>query len=48
MSSGQLTENVLSGDDANLLMFPVPRWHEKDGGRFIGTGCTVVTCDPTS
>ncbi|PWR13625.1 UbiD family decarboxylase [Micromonospora sicca] len=39
-------ENVLEGNDANLLAFPVPRWHGHDGGRFIGTGCLVVTSDP--
>lgn len=39
-------ENVLEGDDANLLAFPVPRWHANDGGRFIGTGVLIVTSDP--
>ena len=39
-------ENTLTGDDINLLNFPVPRWHERDGGRFIGTGCFVTTTDP--
>jgi 4-hydroxy-3-polyprenylbenzoate decarboxylase len=38
--------NSLKGDDINLLAFPVPRWHEHDGGRYIGTGCFVVTRDP--
>jgi 4-hydroxy-3-polyprenylbenzoate decarboxylase len=38
--------NRLKGEDINLLAFPVPRWHEHDGGRFIGTGCFVVTSDP--
>ena len=27
---------------------PTPRWHEKDGGHFIGTGCMVVMKDPDS
>jgi 3-polyprenyl-4-hydroxybenzoate decarboxylase len=31
-------ENVYHGDDIDLLKFPVPRWHERDGGRYIGTG----------
>jgi UbiD family decarboxylase len=26
----------------------VPQWHEGDGGRFIGTGCAVYTCDPAT
>lgn len=41
-----LMENVVEGDDVNLLSFPVPRWHDGDGGRFIGTGCFVITSDP--
>lgn len=39
-------ENVLLGDDIDLDMFPVPRWHHMDGGRFIGTLGCVVTKDP--
>lgn len=38
--------NTVTGENINLLDFPVPRWHEHDGGRFIGTGCFVVTTDP--
>src|SRR5712691_5610465 len=30
-------ENVLTGDDVDLWRFPVPRWFEGDGGRYIGT-----------
>ncbi|MBM2832180.1 MAG: ubiD, partial [Dehalococcoidia bacterium] len=26
--------------------FPTPKWHEKDGGRYIGTGHMVITRDP--
>ncbi|MGE0116237.1 MAG: UbiD family decarboxylase [Steroidobacteraceae bacterium] len=39
-------ENVLLGDDIDLGMFPSPRWHHMDGGRFIGTLGCVVTKDP--
>lgn len=39
-------QNVVEKDDVDLLAFPVPRWHADDGGRFIGTGCLVVTSDP--
>lgn len=39
-------ENTAKGDEINLLNFPVPKWHEHDGGRYIGTGCFVVTMDP--
>ena len=46
VDSAPLLENVVEGDDIDLLQFPVPLWHEDDGGRFIGTGCFVVTSDP--
>ena len=41
-----LLANEVPGDKVDLLSFPVPRWHGQDGGRFIGTGCLVVTSDP--
>jgi 4-hydroxy-3-polyprenylbenzoate decarboxylase len=41
-----LFENMQSGADIDLLKFPVPRWHELDGGRYIGTDDLVVTRDP--
>ena len=41
-----LFENVQKGSDIDLLKFPVPRWHELDGGRYIGTDDLVVTRDP--
>ena len=41
-----LLANQATGDDVDLLRFPVPRWHSRDGGRFVGTGCFVVTSDP--
>ncbi|MBI3091662.1 MAG: UbiD family decarboxylase [Candidatus Tectomicrobia bacterium] len=46
ISNGPLFENVQTGEDVNVLAFPVPRWHELDGGRYIGTACCVVTRDP--
>lgn len=39
-------ENTLEGKDIDVLKFPVPRWHELDGGRYIGTDDLVVTRDP--
>ena len=41
-----LFANVQKGADIDLLKFPVPRWHELDGGRYIGTDDLVVTRDP--
>ena len=46
VESAPILESVVEGDDINLLDFPVPLWHEHDGGRFVGTGCFVVTTDP--
>ncbi len=31
--------------DVDVDKFPSPFWHEMDGGRYIGTGCSVVTRD---
>ncbi|HET7362838.1 MAG TPA: UbiD family decarboxylase [Burkholderiales bacterium] len=31
--------------EIDVLKFPAPLWHEHDGGRYIGTGCSVVTHD---
>ena len=39
-------ENVERGDQIDLLKFPVPRWHEGDGGRYLGTAHLVITRDP--
>ena len=41
-----LFENVQKGGEVDLFKFPVPRWHELDGGRYIGTDDLVVTRDP--
>ena len=46
VASSPLFENVLEGDDVDLLKFPVPIHHELDGGRYIGTACAVITRDP--
>jgi UbiD family decarboxylase len=42
---GPILENVRSGEAVDLAAFPSPLWHEMDGGRYIGTGCCVVTKD---
>ena len=46
VSNGPVTENVESADKVDMLKFPTPRWHEHDGGRYIGTGCLVIMEDP--
>jgi 4-hydroxy-3-polyprenylbenzoate decarboxylase len=46
VSTGPIMENVISGQDINILKFPVPKWHEMDGGRYIGTANCVISKDP--
>ncbi len=46
VKSGPVMENVLVGDEVDLMKFPTPKWHELDGGRYIGTGDMVVLKDP--
>jgi UbiD family decarboxylase len=48
VNQGPVLENQLFGDDIDLLKFPAPKWHEHDGGNYIGTGCVVMTRDPDS
>jgi UbiD family decarboxylase len=48
VEDGAVYENVLRGADVDLYRFPTPRWHEEDGGRYLGTGDMVVTRDPDS
>ncbi len=43
VSSGPILQNIQNNPD--VLAFPSPLWHEMDGGRYIGTGCSVVTRD---
>lgn len=45
VNDGPCQENVDLGDDINLLEFPVPWWHPRDGGRFIGTWHGVISKD---
>jgi UbiD family decarboxylase len=46
VSDGPVRENVLRGEDVDLMRFPTPFWHEHDGGRYFGTGDLVITRDP--
>lgn len=46
VSSSPLLENVHTGDDIDVLEFPVPRYHELDGGRYFGTASITITQDP--
>ena len=46
VEDGPVLENVIIGDDIDVTKFPSPIWHEKDGGRYIGTGTYSITRDP--
>jgi UbiD family decarboxylase len=38
--------NRMRGADVDLTQFPAPQWHERDGGRYLGTFDAVITRDP--
>lgn len=46
VSQGPVLDNVREGGEIDMLEFPAPRWHEQDGGRYIGTGDMVIMRDP--
>lgn len=46
VGEGACQENVVLGDDIDLGIFPTPKWHPGDGGRFIGTLGCIVSKDP--
>ena len=46
VKKGPLFENVYKDKDVDLLKFPTPKWHDLDGGRYIGTGSIDITRDP--
>ncbi len=46
VESGPIFDNILLGDAIDVEKFPAPVWHEKDGGRYIGTGTYSITRDP--
>ncbi|MGD2125507.1 MAG: phenylphosphate carboxylase subunit beta [Desulfobacteraceae bacterium] len=48
VDTGSCKENIMMGDDIDLLKFPVPKFFPLDGGRFFGTAHFVVTKDPDS
>jgi len=48
VENGPVMENVMDGNDVDLNRFPAPKWHEQDGGRYLGTGCMVIMKEPES
>src|SRR5919108_3671954 len=45
LEGGPVFENQMVEADVDLYKFPTPRWHELDGGPYLGTGCGVITKD---
>ena len=48
VNGGPLLENVYEGAKVDITRIPTPKWHEGDGGPFIGTACLVIMKDPDS
>src|SRR6266702_4596091 len=44
--TGLILENSFRGTDVDLCKIPAPKWHERDGGYYIGTGCMVIMRHP--
>ncbi|HLN84166.1 MAG TPA: UbiD family decarboxylase domain-containing protein, partial [Candidatus Binatia bacterium] len=39
VEGGPVMENQMADEEVDLYKFPTPKWHDLDGGPFIGTGC---------
>ena len=46
VETGPIFENIKEGNEINLFDIPAPKWHEGDGGQYIGTGCVIILKDP--
>jgi UbiD family decarboxylase len=46
VKDGPVLEVVEKGGAVDVTKLPAPRWNELDGGRYLGTGCQVITRDP--
>ncbi len=46
VNTGPVKENIHTGDEVDIFEFPIPRWHQLDGGRYLGTGDMVIQKDP--
>ena len=48
VSTCPVQANVDTGDKIDLFKFPIPRFHEHDGGRYFGTCAGTIQQDPDS
>jgi len=46
VSNPLFLENTKKGLEVDLRLFPAPKWHENDGGQYVGTADFLVTTDP--
>ena len=46
VSTAPVMQNKITGNQIDVTRFPAPKWHELDGGNYIGTADLVVTKDP--
>lgn len=46
VDEGPCQENVLRDEAIDLFGLPVPKWHDLDGGRYLGTLGLVIIRDP--
>ena len=46
VTDGPVLENIVTGDDVDMNIFPVPQFFPQDGGRYIGTATFLVIRDP--
>ncbi|MBI4331481.1 MAG: UbiD family decarboxylase [Chloroflexi bacterium] len=44
--TGPCKQNIMKGNDIDVLKFPAPLIHDGDGGRYIGTWDIIITKDP--
>ena len=46
VNTGPVYENVMEGEAVDVNKLPTPKWHESDGGNYVGTECIVIVKDP--
>jgi UbiD family decarboxylase len=46
VNSGPVMENTITGDQIDVSKFPIPRFHELDRNRYLGTCHAVIQRDP--
>ncbi len=46
VDNGPCKQNIMMGDDVDLMKFPVPHYYPLDGGRYFGTAHYIISQDP--